>query len=558
MTLKPLSPLKPLSSLTLNPMRRLLFFLATLTLCYAPGFAQRDCVTLAVFALNDFHGAFVPSPEKRIPGAAAVCATLDSLKRVYPLNLTLATGDNFGGSYFYNATYGALMPAFLQAAGITYSAVGNHEFDDGQEALALRWRDVALRPADFSLHYLCANVRNRQGVPPSFATPLAADSVVLPSGRALRIALCGLITGSTPQQTRPARIQGLSFDGRYGAVLDSLQALPQYRDALQQAAVRLLVMHVGTQTSDGLAVWDDAFAPNFPADLSPRWHAAFTAHTHQAVSGRIGGQPDGLPVVQGLWHGEEIGVIKLSIDTLKMQVQGVETALCPVSYAPTLSPAALRIQQLTDSLLRTTRTAGGAPLGQPLTYAKEALQHNRTNNQEETLMGWLVTRAYVEALRHAAPALTQGQRVIGVSHFGSIRAGFARGKVSVLDVGEALPFANALRVYRLTGTEVAALAHFGLNAPPYGQMQCAGLRAIATPKGTKAYVYVTPEGKEEALQPKGEYLVVADEYITTGGDGYPASLFPTEREVHVTHLPQTTDAFIRYLQTLETLPTRLP
>ena len=63
-------------------------------------------VEVAVFSINDFHGAFIASPEKGIAGAAAVCETLDSLKKVYPCHLTVSAGDNFGGSYFHQATRG--------------------------------------------------------------------------------------------------------------------------------------------------------------------------------------------------------------------------------------------------------------------------------------------------------------------------------------------------------------------------------------------------------------------------------------------------------------------
>lgn len=90
---------------------------------------------MAVFSINDFHGAFVRNDFKGIPGAPAVLQTLDSLKQVYPYNVTVSAGDAFGGSYFYKATQGQLMPVFFNEAGIRISALGNHEFDDGVRSL---------------------------------------------------------------------------------------------------------------------------------------------------------------------------------------------------------------------------------------------------------------------------------------------------------------------------------------------------------------------------------------------------------------------------------------
>ena len=75
-------------------------------------------MTVAVFSLNDFHGGFVRNDYKNIPGAPAVWQTLDSLKSVYPYNVTVAAGDNFGGSFFYAATKGVLLPVFYNDLGI--------------------------------------------------------------------------------------------------------------------------------------------------------------------------------------------------------------------------------------------------------------------------------------------------------------------------------------------------------------------------------------------------------------------------------------------------------
>ncbi|MBQ5880737.1 MAG: hypothetical protein IIW61_03900 [Bacteroidaceae bacterium] len=116
--------------------------------------AREGVVTVAVFSINDFHASFVPDARKGIPGAAAVWQTLDSLKAVYPYHLTLSAGDNFGGSYFYKATKGCVMPVFFNGLGIRISALGNHEFDDGQAALADKWQSTGMRPERLE-HRLC-------------------------------------------------------------------------------------------------------------------------------------------------------------------------------------------------------------------------------------------------------------------------------------------------------------------------------------------------------------------------------------------------------------------
>ena len=114
----------------------LLACLITAVMPLLPASAQ---VKVAIFSINDFHGGFVRNDAKNIPELPAIWQTIDSLKHCYPNHVTVAAGDNFGGSYFYSATRGALLPVFFDALGIRISALGNHEFDDGQRQLAAKW-----------------------------------------------------------------------------------------------------------------------------------------------------------------------------------------------------------------------------------------------------------------------------------------------------------------------------------------------------------------------------------------------------------------------------------
>lgn len=212
------------------------------------------------------------------------------------------------------------------------------------------------------------------------------------------------------------------------------------------------------------------------------------------------------------------------------------------------------MQALTDSLLRHTTTPGGTPLGQRLTSSPRTLVHDRDDKWRQTAMGSLVCEAYAEAYRKAA-GLGPDAVIIGTSHFGSIRAGFSKGDVTVLDVGEALPFANALRVYRLTGRQLRDLVEFGLHNRRYGWLQTGWLAAERDAAGHVASLaYTGPSGQSVPLHDDTPCLLVTDEFITTGGDGYPPALFPAAQETHVEGLPATTDAFIQYLQTFKTLP----
>lgn len=503
-------------------------------------------VQVAVFSLNDFHGAFVRNDYKGIAGAPSVWQTLDSLKRVYPCNVTVSAGDNFGGSYFYNATHGALLPVFFNDLGITVSAVGNHEFDDGQRSLAEKWGDSPLRPKGWDITYVCSNVRSiKTGRVPDFCQPVATVPVALPGGKTLRVAFVGLIASSTPQQASKRKLSGLSFDGNYPAVLDSLMQQPD-SSLINGSQLRLLLTHVGSKMGkDGKPVWDDIDAQHLYELQSPLWHGILSSHSHQPVCGRI--NEAAYPIVQGKWHGDYISMLLCTVDTVAMRVTAVKPQIIPVSPKSRLEEGPARLQAQIDSLLQNTKTAGGTPLGEVLTEAHATLIHDRDDKYRQSEVGTLVCRAYAEAYRKAA-GLSDKDVVIGCSHFGSIRAGFVKGPVSVLDVGEALPFANALKAYSLTGKQLLDLVEFGLHNQRFGWLQTSWLEVEQDANThVTSLTYVSPQGKRVPIKPKKKYILVADEFITTGGDGYSPDFFPASQEVNTT-MPATTDAFINYLR----------
>jgi len=521
---------------------KLLFFL--FLLCSTSLKAQ---VEVAIFSLNDFHAGFVRDDTKGVAGAPSVLQTLDFLKRVYPCNVTVSAGDNFGGSYFYNATHGILLPKFFSEMGIRLSAVGNHEFDDGQKSLSEKWRFSPLRPADWDITYVCANVReNATGRIPAFAQPIATQTVKLPSGKDFRICFTGLLTSSTPLQVSVRRIAGLSFDGNTPAVLDSVLALPE-AEMIRNANLNILLTHIGSKmNAAGKPVWVDPDSARLSTLTRDTWQAVLSSHTHEAVCGYINASR--LPIVQGQWHGDYISCLICKVDTATLQVTDIIPRIFRVTPKDNLEPIPAQLQAQIDSLLRNTRTAGGAPLGERLTTAKQTLHHDRKDKYKQTQLGTLVCEAYATAFRETAK-LPDHTPIIGCSHFGSIRAGITKGAVSVMDIGETLPFSNALRTFQMTGAELLRLVDAGLHNQEYGWIQTSNLELSRDAAGNvRQLVYVSPNGYRKVLKAADKCYVVADEFMVNGGDGYAPALFPASSEVKSENMPATTDAFINYLR----------
>lgn len=513
--------------------------------------SSSHCVEIAVLSINDFHGNFIGNAYKGIPGAAALCATLDSLRERYPLHLTVSAGDNFGGSYFHKATKGSLLPYFFNEAGIRLSAIGNHEFDDGLETLPLKWKDSPLYPQGWDINYVCANLRRGDtGQQPEGIEPVHFCRLPIGNGREVTVAFVGLLTSAAPYQASARRVKGYSFDGRYEVVLDSLLAT-NVGEQVRKAPLRILLTHIGSGMRQGQPVWDDPDSLALSRIDSPLWHGILSSHTHQRVCGYINERR--YPIVQGLCYGTHISALICTLDTSRMEVVKVTPQLISVTPKATYNARQRRLQALIDSLQQHT-TIAGHPLNERLAFFDHTLRHSRAHDQEQTEVGSLVTEAYAAAYREATGA-KETEVVIGCSHFGSIRTNLPKGDVTVLDVGEALPFSNALRCYSLTGEQLVRLADEGCHNVAFGRIQLSRTRPVLNEKEyVVALDYILPDGTQLRLQPQEKYILVADEYMTTGGDGYDKALFPAAQELEVSGMPTTTDAFIRYLKHLPSAP----
>ena len=506
--------------------------------------AQDGIVDVAIFSLNDFHGGFVQNSAQDIPGAASVLQTLDSLKSVYPHNIVVSAGDNFGGSYFYTATKGQLLPVFFNEAGIRISAVGNHEFDDGLDELSKKWKDDPIRPKGWDIKYICSNVYDAKGNIPSCMQPFTVEEISVSPTKKVKVAFVGMLASSAKTQISARRIVGMTFRGDYTKVLDSLKALPEYK-TVDEADLRFFFFHIGANQKKGSPVWYDKNEEELYKLNNQEYHGFIAGHSHDPVCGYINDSHK--PVVQGWWHGMYICMLNCRVDTMAMKVLSVEPEIVrvPLRQRSELTPHALRMQQQVDSLLECTKTLGGVPIGTQVAFCSKSMPHDRNNKYRITEVGTLVCESYAYAYRKAKG---NSLPVIGVSHFGSARGGFVKGNVSVLDVGEVLPFQNNMCAFLIDGKKLRELVEFGYHNERFGWMQYSGLRVVLNADGhVKKMYYVNPDGSQKRVKNKKKYIIVCDSFMSGGGDDYDKKFFPEEGRIDV-ELPAATDCLIQYLQ----------
>lgn len=223
-------------------------FLFILTSCKLPKRSQNGpSKTVAVLSVNDMHAAIDMMPQ--------FAGLVDSLRGVYPDLLVFSAGDNRTGNPVndqYDPTNYPMI-ALMNEVGFDLSAVGNHEWDGGIEAMQKNIED-----ADFP--FLCANVN----IPKEMN--LAIQPYTILNNQGVNIAVVGLLETrhSGIPGAHPMHFKKISF--RKG-----IDVLPDYRFLRNKADVLILLSHLGFE--EDLEV----------ASRFPEFDAILGGHSHTYV-----------------------------------------------------------------------------------------------------------------------------------------------------------------------------------------------------------------------------------------------------------------------------------
>lgn len=168
---------------------------------FVPSVAADTVIT--ILHTNDTHSQIDPLPEndKSYPGKGGVARRATLVKRIRKENsntLLVDAGDSFQGTAYFNFYKGEVEYKSMSAIGYDAGTLGNHEFDNGVDALA-----VALKFASFDIVSSNYDVK---GTPlEAFVKPYVVRTV-----GGIRIGLFGL--GISPVALiTPANFKGVTY-----------------------------------------------------------------------------------------------------------------------------------------------------------------------------------------------------------------------------------------------------------------------------------------------------------------------------------------------------------
>ncbi|BAL97908.1 bifunctional metallophosphatase/5'-nucleotidase [Rubrivivax gelatinosus] len=420
--------------------------------------APAATVSLRLLAINDFHGYLMPppgglrQPDPNEPGrvttvpagGAAVMATaVRELAAGHPNHVFVAAGDLVGASPLLSALFhDEPTVESMSAMGLAFSAVGNHEFDEGAAEL-LRLQHGGCHPVD--------GCRGPQPFAGAGFQYLAASTVVRATGQTLLpayairrfdgvpVAFVGLTLKGTPHIVMPSGVAGLEFRDE----ADTVNALvPELRR--QGVNTVVVLLHEGGEADGGRDGCDNlrgAITRIVPR-LDPAVAVVVSGHTHRSYVCRV----DGRLVTSGDHYGMLVTAIDLQLDRASgrvLQSDAKNVVVDPARFAPDARQQAL--------IAAYERLA--APLAQRVVGSITASLTREPDASGESVLGRVIADAQLEATRAvgAQAALTNP---------GGMRSPILKtgdGRVRYADVFEAQPFGNQLVTLTISGAQLAAL-----------------------------------------------------------------------------------------------------
>ena len=480
--------------------RRFLGTVAALAL--GAGAAQAD-YSLTILHTNDFHDRYEPisaydgpcSAEDNTAGecfggsARLVTALADARARS---NNTILVdgGDQFQGTLFYTFYKGVMTADFINRLGYDAMTVGNHEFDDGPEVLAgfvdaVKF-PVLMSNADISME-------------PKLKDKILKSTVIERGGE--KIGLIGLTPVDTPEIASP---------GKNVIFTDPVQAVQGEVDRLTAEGVNKIVVlsHSGYLVDQRVATGTTG------VDVIVGGHDnTYLSNVSDKAVGPYPTMVGKTAIVQAYAYGKFLGELNVTFDDAGEIVEAKGEPLIMDKAVAEDSDTLARIAELAQPL-EEIRSKVVAESG-------AEIDGNRDNcRQIECTMGNLVADATLARVKD------QGV-TIALVNSGGLRASIDAGPVTMGEVLTVLPFQNTLSTFEVSGETLVAALENGVSQyeEKAGRfLQVAGLKYTfdpAAPVGSRVSdVLVEVDGGWGPIDPAAKYLVVSNNYVRQGGDGF--------------------------------------
>lgn len=409
-------------------------------------------------------------------GGMATLATLVRQQRARAPERTVLVdgGDTWQGTFISNSNKGAAVTSAMNLMKYDAMAVGNHDFDWGQDVLAQRARE-----ASFPL--LATNLtETATGKLPAYLRPYVVKD--------LGVAKVGILGITNPQGNtivKATSVAGLRFG-------PAAQVQPFLSELQRLADIIVVVAHIGSTEAAQLA-----------RDV-PGIDVIVAAHDHAPLqTARVEGKTT---IVDAGAYTQYLGRLEIIVDpaTRKMRdaVRAGEIVAIAASGAVKPDPevAAIVEAHRAEAAKYTSRIVG-------------TLKADLDNPRDENGIGNMIGDAFVEY------GLAQGWKTdVAFYNAAGVRAPLKAGPVTYGQLYQVLPFENTIVSVDLTGDQLRGVLEDASGAA--GRLQIGGGRWVYrfTNSAGSRVLEATIAG--QPIDPKRVYHVATIDYLLLGGDGH--------------------------------------
>lgn len=498
-----------------------------------------DTIEVQILAINDFHGQLEPPTSKIVAGYNETGAPvrvetggmeylathIKSLSSENPNTFVVSAGDSTGASPLVSALFHD-EPTIkaLNMIGLDFSAVGNHDLDEGPDEL-MRIRNGGCHPVDgcsgntsfegARFQFMAANIVNET----TNATIFPAYNITYVEG--VPIGFIGVALKDTPSIVVPSGVKGLRF-------LDEAETINRYVGELTNKGVKTIVVIIhdgGTQ--EGLyneslnltgSIIDVVEATDDEVDVF------VTGHTHQAYNAVI----DDRIVTEAGTAGNVLTDIDLIISNETYDVVKASSRNIIVSRDVPKDPEITELIEEYKSL--------ASPLANKVIGNITGDITTEASDSGESALGDIIADAQLYATSNP----DHNGDVIAFTNPGGIRANLTYDQISgdelpgEVTFGEAFsvqPFGNILVTMTLNGTQIDALLEQQFDNPSPGNNRILQVSQgfgytwnESAPKGEKVDISsIKINGSQ--INPDGFYRITVNGFLADGGDNF--SVFKT-------------------------------
>ncbi|WP_319460469.1 bifunctional metallophosphatase/5'-nucleotidase [Micromonospora sp. RTP1Z1] len=519
-------------------------------------------VDVKLLAINDFHGNLEPPTGSSgtiagqpAGGAEYLATRLAQLRGTTEEErehtITVAAGDLIGASPLLSAAFHD-EPTIeeMNLAGLEFTSVGNHEFDEGATEL-LRMQNGGCHPVDgcadgtpfagANFQYLSANAfKTATGEP--LLPPYGIKKV-----DGVKVGFIGMTLEGTPQIVSQQGVAGLTF-------ADEAETANKYARILRAKGVETIVVLLhegGVQNGGGINDCTGFSGPivDIANRMDPSIDVIVSGHTHAAYNCNINGKL----VTSASSFGRLVTDINLQIDrrtgdVITAKANNVvvtrDVAKDPAStelitrYKTALGPVADKvvgetttaITKTQENLYQTGVDANGKP----------------TYQTGESPLGNLIADAQLAATDDEQNA------VAAFMNPGGVRADLDAGPVTYSEAFTVQPFANNLVTLNLTGAQLYCMVEqqFTVARVLYASST---VHYVVDPNGTTAAAGAPCGGTRVVrgsltingapVTDTATYRVTVNNFLAGGGDGFSVLTGGTNPVTGMIDL----DAFVAYL-----------